>query len=88
MTDNAGVVEIVNKLSSKNHHIMKLVRMLVLSCLKYNILFRSQHVPGCQNIIADDLSRFQIDEANRVASWLDTEPSVIPQSLSPSILLN
>ena len=41
MTNNAGVVEIVNKLSFKNHHIMKLVRMLVLSCLKYNILFRS-----------------------------------------------
>ena len=88
MTDNAGVVEIVNKLSSKNHHIMKLVRMLVLSCLKYNILFRSQHVPGYQNIIADHLSRFQIDEAKRAASWLDTEPSVIPQSLSPSMLLN
>ena len=88
MTDNAGVVEIVNKLSSKNHHIMKLVRMLVLSFLKYNILFRSQRVPGYQNIIADHLSRFQIDEAIRAASWLDAETSVIPQSLSPSMLLN
>ena len=88
MTDNAGVVEIVNKLSSKNQQIMKLVRMLVLFCLKYNILFRCQHVPGYQNIIADHLSRFQIDEAKRAARWLDAEPSVIPESLRPTMLLD
>lgn len=59
MTDNSGVIEIVNKISS------------VLACLKYNILIRYQHVPGFQNTIADHLSRFQIDEAKQAANWLD-----------------
>ena len=66
MTDNSGVIEIVNKISS------------VLACLKYNILFRCQHVPGFQNTIVDRLSRFQIDEAKRAANLLDAEPTLIP----------
>ena len=53
MTDNSGVVDIINKSTSKNRAIMKLVRKLVLACLKYNILFRSRHFPGNQNIITD-----------------------------------
>ena len=59
MTDNSGVIEIVNKISP------------VLACLKYNILFRYQHVPGFQNTIADHLSRFQIDEVKQAAHCLD-----------------
>ena len=37
MTDNFGVVDIINKTTSKNRPIMKLVRQLVLVCLKYNL---------------------------------------------------
>ena len=59
MTDNSGVIEIINKISS------------VFVCLKYNILFPYQHVPGFQNTIAGHLSRFQIDEAKQAAHWLD-----------------
>ena len=40
MTDNSGVVEIVNQISSRNQQTMILVRMLVLACLEYNNVFR------------------------------------------------
>ena len=87
MTDNAAVVNIVNRSTSRNRTIMKLVRRLVLACLRFNILFRSRHVPGYQNIIADHLSRLQIDKARQKAPWLDATPVPIPAALQPGVLL-
>lgn len=43
-TDNPALVDIINKLTSRDTTIMVLVRKLVLTCLQYNILFRAQHV--------------------------------------------
>ena len=40
-TDNAALVDIINKQTSKHKQVMILIRDLVLSCLKYNILFRA-----------------------------------------------
>ena len=62
---------------------MKLVRRLVLACLKYNVLFRCRHVPGYENVIADHLSRLQ-----NVAPWLDCTPVAIPDALKPDVLLD
>ncbi|MES9881803.1 MAG: reverse transcriptase domain-containing protein [Sedimenticola sp.] len=45
-TDNLALVHILNKQTSKDKQIMKLVRSLVLACLHFNVLFRSSHVPG------------------------------------------
>ena len=87
MSDNPGVVDIVNKCTSKNRAIMKLVRRLVLACLKYNVLFRCRHVPGYENVIADHLSRLQIGKARNVAPWLDCRPVAIPDALKPDVLL-
>ena len=87
MSDNFGVVEIINKTTPRNRAIMKLVRKLVLACLRYNILVRSRHVPGYQNVIADHLSRLQLDKARKVAPWLDPIPTRIPESLKPEVLL-
>ena len=87
MSDNFGVVEIINKTTSRNRAIMKLVRRLVLACLRYTILVRSRHVPGYQNVIADHLSRLQLDKARKVAPWLDPIPTRIPDSLKPEVLL-
>ena len=39
---------------------MFFVRKLVLVCLNYNICFKSKHVPGLQNKLADSLSRLQL----------------------------
>ena len=45
-TDNAALVDIINKQTSKHKLVMILLRDLVLSCLRYNILFRDRHVSG------------------------------------------
>ena len=37
-TDNAALVDIINKQTSKHKQVMILIRDLVLSCLKYNII--------------------------------------------------
>ena len=59
-SDNQSVVTIINKQTSKCPRIMKLVRAMVLRCLKYNLLLSSRHIPGRFNTIADSLSRFQV----------------------------
>ncbi|XP_062567617.1 uncharacterized protein LOC134229845 [Saccostrea cucullata] len=42
LTDNEAVVAIINKTSSKDKTVMKLVRRLVLICLQNNILFKAK----------------------------------------------
>ena len=49
------------------------MRMLVLACLEYNIVFRCHHVPGFQNV-AVHLSRFQIEEAKKGSRLARTRP--------------
>ena len=44
-TDNAAIVDIINRQTSKHQLVMILVRDLVLTSLKYNILFRARHIP-------------------------------------------
>lgn len=54
--------------TSKQHKsVMVLIRDLVLSCLRYNILFRARHVPGLQNSRADYIFRFQVDNFKELA---------------------
>ncbi len=62
-SDNECTVAVINKISSKCPLMMKLVRRLVVAALRHNILFRSQHVPGKTNLVAEQLSRFMLQEA-------------------------
>ncbi|KAK3107807.1 hypothetical protein FSP39_022643 [Pinctada imbricata] len=80
-SDNIAVVQIINKQSSKEKTLMKLLRRLVLVSLRYNILFKAKHIPGKLNIIADHLSRLKFQEARKAAPWLNLQPSVVPQHL-------
>ena len=66
-SDNEAVVVIVNKQTSKCPHVMKLMRFMVLQCLKHNILFCAKHIPGKRNDIADALSRFQMERFRELA---------------------
>ena len=79
--DNEAVVTIVNKQSSKCKEIMKLVRFLVLQCLKNNIKLSARHVPGKKNDVADSLSRFQMTRFWEVAPTAEREPTAVPRFL-------
>lgn len=59
-SDNIAVVAIINKQSSKEQTLMALVRRLVVQSLKYNIMFKAEHLSSLQNDLADKLSRQQI----------------------------
>jgi hypothetical protein len=58
--NNKAVVYIINKQTSKDPSIMKLVRRFVVLILKYKFLFQTLHIEGVQNMAADQLSRLQI----------------------------
>ena len=66
-SDNAAVVAIINSLTSKDKQIMVLVRRLVLTCLRFNILFQAKHVQGVNNTLADLISRLKVEKFRAVA---------------------
>ena len=82
-TDNSVIVSVINTQSSKDPILMSLVRSLVLSTLRHNILFHAAHIPGRLNNIADFLSRDQVDKAFKAAPWLHPDPVPIPPSFLP-----
>jgi len=82
-SDNHAVVDIINKQTSRERSVMFLVRKLVLNCLKYNILFRSKHVPGILNCECDLLSRLQVEKFKHIAPRADDQPTPVPSNLLP-----
>ena len=83
LTDNQAVVEVINKQSAKNSHLMRLIRRLVVAAMKFNVYFKAKHIPGKTSIIADKLSRFQDGIARQTAPWLQAQPAQIPAALQP-----
>lgn len=81
MSDNMAVVNIINKQTSKDKSIMRLIRRLVLATLLYNIHFRAKHIPGKHNVTVDLLSRFQFQAAFQSSPHLDRLQTPIPQDL-------
>lgn len=61
-TDNEALVPIINEQTSKDDILLSMVRWLVLQCIRLNILFKAKHIPGKQNVLADNLSRLQIED--------------------------
>ena len=82
-TDNAAVVDIVNKQTSKHQSIMVLIRDLVSSCLRHNVLFRAKHIPGFYNTRTDYISRSQVAKFKELSPDVDENPTTIPDNLLP-----
>ena len=62
---------------------MVLLRKLVLSTLENNLHLNAVHVPGCQNIICDKLSRGQVPVATLASLGIGPTPSPVPAWLRP-----
>jgi len=56
-------------------------RLMVLTCMKHNILVRAGHIPGKLNILPDLLSRLQIKAFRARAAHMDGEPTPVPAHL-------
>ena len=74
-----AVVSIINSNTSKEPNIMKLVRKLVLLCMRHNILVKAEHYPGRLNLTCDFLSRDQVYKAKQSRPSLEDCPVVIPE---------
>lgn len=80
-SDNKSVVAILNQKTSKCPLIMKLVRFFVLQCFKCNISFYARHICGKNNVIADSLSRFQMERFWAEAPTADKKGTPVPKFL-------
>ncbi|XP_041438056.1 uncharacterized protein LOC121399992 [Xenopus laevis] len=81
LSDNMGVVHAVNNLSSDSPPVIRLLRQLVLICLKFNISFKAQHVPGVENTLADALSREKWELFFKLAPKAEKTAHVCPGHL-------
>lgn len=80
-SDNITVVTAINSMTSKSTDLMILLRKFTLLCLNLNIVAKSAHIPGKQNIITDSLSRFQMAKFRQYAPEANIEPETIPDHL-------
>ena len=77
-TDNIALVPVINKHTSKDVKIMFLIRRLVITCLRNNVNFRAVHINGSRIILADLLSRQQLEKFHQLAPWTDSCPVPVP----------
>ena len=86
-TDNLALVSIINNQTSKDPQIMKLLRVLILACLKNNILFQSRFIEGRRNVLADCLFRLQVRKFRLLSPTSRPNPHQVPQHLIPENIL-
>ena len=79
--DNMAVVYIINKGRSPCKTIMKLMRRLVIVSAISNFQFVAVHVPGTINLIADSLSRHQLQKFRKLAPEADLTPCQVPSQV-------
>ena len=82
--DNEALVSVINKQTSKDKDVMYMVRHMVLKCLKLNLMFKAKHIAGKSNVMADLLSRFQVEEFKKLSPQAQQYPCQIPETLLPS----
>ena len=75
-TDNAALVDILNKQSSKHTIVMTFLCPLILCCRRHNIFFKAR-----QRV--DFISRFQIDSFKAITPDADPFPTPLPTNLLP-----
>ena len=93
-TDNMPVVHVWTMGTCKCPHLMSLVRRLFFFLAQRSVNLLLGHVPGCQNINADMLSRLQVAEFRSGACGTLPIPTMVPSHvwewlpLRPRLLAN
>ena len=80
-TDNQTVVAVLSSGTSKDPHLMVLLRYLSLLAARSSFAFTASCVEGRQNGLADALSRFQFQRFRQLAPLADAEATAIPPQL-------
>ena len=79
-TDNLPLVSCINNQTSVEGLVMVLIRRLVLQALVCNIIFKAVHIKGHENILADSLSRLQVQKFHQ----LHPDADKLPRNLVPA----
>ena len=82
--DNAPLVVNLNTQTSRNPQVMRLLRPLVLTLLRYAITIKATHIPGIDNHISDKLSRGQVPHRLLREGGFRSTPLQIPAYLLPA----
>jgi len=80
-SDNNAVVHVLNSRTSKVPCLMRLLRNLLLAAAGHSFSFSAQHVPGVNNQIADNLSRFRWQDFRQLVPDTQPHPTWIPPEL-------
>ena len=83
MCDNEAITHAIATGTSKSPSIMRLLRLLFFCAAKHNFSATAKHIPGKTNLIADSLSRFNMQVFRQAAPDADQEPT--PQAPLPCI---
>ena len=81
--DNMSVVHMVNEMTSKCGHCMKLICLIVLEALLWNVKLGAKYVNTKLNGKADTLSRLDVNRFRRISTNMNDQPSSIPEELLP-----
>ena len=81
LCDNAAVVVMINKHTSKHPTAMHLLRCLFFICARSNITLSAEHIAGVTNEAADALSRNNLSAFFLKVPAAHEAPSVIPPAL-------
>ena len=84
--DNLALVGIINKRTSKDKQIMKLVRPLVLLTMLNDIQLKARYINTTQNSITDALSRFQMHRFRLLAPQAEKQPAPVSTEVWKIIL--
>ena len=76
--DNHAVVDIWRKKTTKDKHLMQLVRSLYFIAARGNVTVSVSHIHGVNNTLADALSRGQVEKVKALAPLADPEPTPLP----------
>ena len=85
--DNQSVVDMINAISTSCMKCMVLIRLIVLKGLVENVRIFAKHVKGSKNVLADALSRDQIDtfhlECRKRNKVMEAKPVPVPEVMWP-----
>ena len=84
LCDNEGVVHMINSMTGKCPHSMKLIRLLALDNLKFNRRIFVKHISSQKNYLADSLSRLDFCRFWRLAPTNTSRyPDCLPTEIWP-----
>ena len=81
--DNMAVVHMVNDMSLKCPICMKIIRLLVLNCFRYNRRISAKFVWSKDNYLSDALSRNQMSCFHRLGQHMNETPDEISPLIWP-----